>query len=233
MHQPVVLDTNILVASGFKRESASARIVDLVRAGQLRMAWNEGTRREIERVLRRIPPLRGIDASDLFREEDRIEEVGSGDFAMISDPDDRVFAAVAVSAGATIVTNDDHLLSCRDQLRVPVLTAGAFWEMLAARARHPSPRTRRQAVPGTDHDEGTMIRLFDAETDEPLGSISEAQLEFLMDEMEEESSTDRDYYINGETIEMLEEHGAEKELVAVLREALADRDEMEVRWEGE
>jgi processive 1,2-diacylglycerol beta-glucosyltransferase len=78
-----------------------------------------------------------------------------------------------------------------------------------------------------------MIRLFDAETDEPLGTITEAQLEFLMDEMEEESSIDRDYYINGATIDMLEERGADPELITLLREALGDRDEMEVRWEGE
>ena len=78
-----------------------------------------------------------------------------------------------------------------------------------------------------------MIRLFDVETDAPLGTITEAQLEFLIEELEEESSTDRDYFINTATVEMLEEDGADAALLTVLRDALADRDEMEVRWASE
>jgi hypothetical protein len=53
----VILDTNILVAAGFKRGSAAARIVDAVRRGDCLMVWNDATRRENEAVLRRIPPL--------------------------------------------------------------------------------------------------------------------------------------------------------------------------------
>jgi processive 1,2-diacylglycerol beta-glucosyltransferase len=75
-----------------------------------------------------------------------------------------------------------------------------------------------------------MIRLFDAESDAPLGTITEAQLEFLMEELEEESSTDRDYFINVATVDMLEEDGADPALLALLRDALGDREEMEVRW---
>jgi processive 1,2-diacylglycerol beta-glucosyltransferase len=75
-----------------------------------------------------------------------------------------------------------------------------------------------------------MIRLFDAESDAPLGTITEAQLEFLMDELEEESSTDRDYYINVATVDMLEEDGADPALLTLLREALSDREDMEIRW---
>lgn len=233
MSRPIVLDTNILVASGFKRGSSSARIVEAVRSGALRMAWSDETRREIEHILHKIPPLRKFDRSRLFRAEDRVEVAHARDLSMIPDPDDRVFAAAAEAANATLVTNDDHLLSCRRQLRVPGLTAGAFWEMLAARDAHGPADRLRVAMPSTDHDEDTMIRLFDAETDEPLGSISEAQLEFLMDELEEESSTDRDYYINVATIDMLEENGAHPELVTILREALGDRDGMDVRWVGD
>lgn len=78
-----------------------------------------------------------------------------------------------------------------------------------------------------------MIRLFDAESDAPLGTITEAQLEFLMDELEEESSTDRDYFINVATVDMLEEDGADPALLALLRSALGDREEMEIRWSND
>jgi processive 1,2-diacylglycerol beta-glucosyltransferase len=54
-----------------------------------------------------------------------------------------------------------------------------------------------------------------------------------MDELEEESSTDRDYFINIETVDMLEEDGADPALLALLRDALAEREEMEIRWSAE
>jgi processive 1,2-diacylglycerol beta-glucosyltransferase len=78
-----------------------------------------------------------------------------------------------------------------------------------------------------------MVRLFDAESDAPLGTITEAQLQFLIDELEEESSEDRDYYISAETVELLADHGADAELIDVLRRALAGREGVDVRWETE
>ena len=78
-----------------------------------------------------------------------------------------------------------------------------------------------------------MIRLYDAERGESLGAITEAQLQVLVDALEEESSTDRDYYINGATIDMLESDGADPGLVTVLRGALRGREEMEIRWSTE
>lgn len=78
-----------------------------------------------------------------------------------------------------------------------------------------------------------MIRLYDTESDALLGNITEVQLEFLMSELEEESSSDRDYFITTETVDMLEENGADPELLTVLRDALADREEVEIRWEAD
>ena len=76
-----------------------------------------------------------------------------------------------------------------------------------------------------------MIELFDTETKAPLGAISEAQLQFLIDQLEEESPDDTDYYINQATLDMFEERGADAALVALLRNALGARDDMEIRWE--
>ena len=78
-----------------------------------------------------------------------------------------------------------------------------------------------------------MIRLYDAESDAPLGTITEAQLQFLMDELEEESSSDRDYYISAETVQMLDDNGGDAELIDVLRRAIAERDGVDVRWESD
>lgn len=75
-----------------------------------------------------------------------------------------------------------------------------------------------------------MIRLIDKETGASLGTITDAQLEFLMDQLEEESDEDQDYYLTTDTVDAFEEAGADPALVTVLRNALGERDEMELRW---
>ena len=75
-----------------------------------------------------------------------------------------------------------------------------------------------------------MIQLYDKETGASLGAITEEQLQFLADQLEEESPEDRDYYINEPTLDAFEEAGADAALVALLRKALGEREEMEIRW---
>lgn len=75
-----------------------------------------------------------------------------------------------------------------------------------------------------------MIQLFDTATNTPVGEITDAQLQFLQDQLEEESSTDQDYYLNTDTLDLFQTNGAEPALLDVLRKALAGRDEMEIRW---
>ena len=125
---PVVLDTNVFVAAGFNSRTASARIVDAVRKGQVRMIWNAATRREIERIVQQIPPLRAEPIEDLFRPADRFSaETHPERFAAIPDPDDRKFAALAHAAGAILISNDEHLLRSQDP-DLTVLTPTAFWK---------------------------------------------------------------------------------------------------------
>ena len=76
-----------------------------------------------------------------------------------------------------------------------------------------------------------MVQLYDAERGTRLGAINEQQLQFLIGSLEEESTTDQDYYLTSDTIDMLEEDGADAELVGLLRQALAGREGMDVRWE--
>lgn len=76
-----------------------------------------------------------------------------------------------------------------------------------------------------------MIKLFDSETGAALGRISNEQFTFLEDHLEEESEDDQDYYFSAATIDILEEKGADPELVALLRRALGGRDGVELRWQ--
>ena len=75
-----------------------------------------------------------------------------------------------------------------------------------------------------------MIELRDKDTQEPLGTIDDSELRFLVDELEEESATDRDYYIDADTNDMLEDDGAPQSLTGLLRRILGSRDGVEVLW---
>jgi len=75
-----------------------------------------------------------------------------------------------------------------------------------------------------------MIDLYNAETDEKLGSITEADLKVLVDGLEEESAEDQDYFIDAATIGLLADGRATEHLVALLRKAIGSGDGVEVRW---
>jgi processive 1,2-diacylglycerol beta-glucosyltransferase len=80
-------------------------------------------------------------------------------------------------------------------------------------------------------DEEGMIDLFDNDTQSLLGQITDSQLRFLVDNLEETDRSDRDYYLDVATLELLEEEGTDAALVQLLRDALQDREGMEIRWE--
>ena len=75
-----------------------------------------------------------------------------------------------------------------------------------------------------------MAELKDKDTGEPLGSITDEQLQFLVAHLEEESHDDRDYYLNTTTLDALADKSADTELIVLLRRALGDRTEMEIEW---
>jgi predicted nucleic acid-binding protein len=118
----VVLDTNVLVASGFNPKSHSAQIIEQVRCRRLRMLWTEPTRYEAEVIIRQIPPLSWERFAVLFcPEECYTGELCPEQFEHIPDREDIKFAALADATGAALITMDKGLLSIRDTLTVPIL----------------------------------------------------------------------------------------------------------------
>ena len=76
----------------------------------------------------------------------------------------------------------------------------------------------------------STVQLYDNETQILLGEITEQQLQFLIDYLEEESGSDQDYYIDRATLDMFAEAGADSTLLDVLQQGLGARDAMEIRW---
>jgi uncharacterized protein len=135
----VVADTNMFVAAEFNPESDSARILEAVRAGTLRLVWDGPTRQETEHVVGSIPPLRGTDLSVFFTLDTRYDGPTDPDaFDFIPDPADRKFAALAAATGAVLVTSDRHLLDGRPHFGVEVLTPAEFVERAGWHRSEPS-----------------------------------------------------------------------------------------------
>ncbi|MBI1922778.1 galactosyldiacylglycerol synthase [Candidatus Poribacteria bacterium] len=76
-----------------------------------------------------------------------------------------------------------------------------------------------------------MFRLTDIEHDQELGVITEDQLQFLIDNLEEEGLEDQDYYIDEDTLSFLAANDCDAELLAMLTEALEGRISIDVRYE--
>ena len=75
-----------------------------------------------------------------------------------------------------------------------------------------------------------MPLLTRIDTDKEIGQITDKQLAFLVEQLEEEHDDDKDYYIDRETLELLSDNGCDPELLALLEKALDRDDEMDIAW---
>jgi hypothetical protein len=78
-----------------------------------------------------------------------------------------------------------------------------------------------------------MIKLYDKNTGQYLGRIEDETFQFLIDNLEEESFTDTDYYIDRKTLDFLKEKGMNETLVKLLEGAMGEGEEIEIRYEKE
>jgi len=85
-------------------------------------------------------------------------------------------------------------------------------------------------VVGYPWKEADMIQLFNKENGKILGKITEQDLQFLKNQLVEESEDDTDYYLNRDELDVLKEKNAGRELIAVLELGFGDKDELEIEW---
>ena len=75
------------------------------------------------------------------------------------------------------------------------------------------------------------IRIIDKHSGAHLGEVGDEDLQLMVDQFEEESSRDQDYFIDQTTIGILEEAGASQRLLSLLREVVGTSDGVDIRWE--
>lgn len=81
-----------------------------------------------------------------------------------------------------------------------------------------------------------MITLYNKDSGARIGTLSEQQLQDLIDLLVEESAEDQDYYIDSTTLDYLAEQGADAALLAMLRPhvpAGEGEEGIEIEWRDE
>ncbi len=78
-----------------------------------------------------------------------------------------------------------------------------------------------------------MPRLYDKSNNRLLGEVSQDDIALLSAQLEEESSRDRDYYIDNDTFLGLVDAGASSALLDAIKSALDSHGEADVRWEAD
>jgi hypothetical protein len=73
-----------------------------------------------------------------------------------------------------------------------------------------------------------MIKLSLKDTGKALGTIEDADLQLLVDQLEEEDRSDNDYYITPYDIEMLQKGGASANLVKILKDAVGGAEGVDI-----
>lgn len=76
-----------------------------------------------------------------------------------------------------------------------------------------------------------MYKLINLARTEEVGVVTEDQLQFLVDNLEEKGIEDQDYYIDEDILSFLAENGCEGDLLTMLTEALDGRLSIDIRYE--
>ena len=75
------------------------------------------------------------------------------------------------------------------------------------------------------------IRIYDKDSGALLGEVAQEDLQVMIDAFEEESSTDQDYFVDAQSIDLLHRAGASDRLLNLLREIVGTSDGVDIRWE--
>jgi hypothetical protein len=75
-----------------------------------------------------------------------------------------------------------------------------------------------------------VIKLYNKDNKSFIGAITEEDLKLLESILVEESDSDTDYFINPDTVGLIEDSKASPELVTLLRSAIGQTDGIEISW---
>ena len=128
----IVLDTNLLIAGRWNKNSSSARILDLCILGELQAVYTSQIKDENMFILGKVkPPKDYLDKVHEFYRKS--EKVTAGEkISACPDPSDNRFLEAAIAGKADyVITNDHHLLDLKEYESIKMIRPGTFTRMLA------------------------------------------------------------------------------------------------------
>jgi len=91
----------------------------------------------------------------------------------------------------------------------------------------------KKFIPDILKEDNQLITVYNKDTGESVGTITQDQLQFLIDQLEEEHDKDQDYYINKDLLAVFEQKGIDPDLLTLLTTALGDQSSIEIEWKAE
>ncbi len=73
------------------------------------------------------------------------------------------------------------------------------------------------------------IRLVD--TKEIIGTVTDEELDEIIDALEEETEDDQDYYVDANTLDYMEGLNVSANVLALLKTALAGKESIDIEWD--
>ena len=110
------------------------------------------------------------------------------------------------------------------------LGIGAVFFIIGLAQRDQKSRPKRAPFTEVQIDKSKNYKLYVDDSDTFLGEIPGEQLQFLIDNLEEEFLEDRDYAITRLTIDYLDAKGADPSLSSLLKQALGEQGEITIIW---
>ncbi len=78
-----------------------------------------------------------------------------------------------------------------------------------------------------------MPKLYNQTNGDVIGDLTATQLQFLIDQLEEEDSKDKDYFINKDTLAMFRTADGDPELIAMIEGAMDEKGEVDIEWKDD
>jgi putative PIN family toxin of toxin-antitoxin system len=126
-----IVDTNVFIGSAWNAASASRRVVEACRSGEITLVVSSAIRREYDRIIPRAVRSR-VELGRIDDALSRAQLVEPKDQSRVvpGDPDDDKFIAAALTGRAeALITNDEHLLVLGEHKGVRILRPGDVLEI--------------------------------------------------------------------------------------------------------
>jgi putative PIN family toxin of toxin-antitoxin system len=131
----IIIDTNLLVACMFNKESASAQIIGLAEKGAVDVMWHRRIRDEAElitgKIGRSVPNVK-IDLDKVFKAENEVKKMPKVEGASEDREDDKFLACAIAAKADMIVSSDEHLLALKSFKGIPIYNSGRALKIISS-----------------------------------------------------------------------------------------------------